>query len=219
MWFVFYIYEFCRIIVLAQPPKLYVGSACNKSSSGIPCRIINSLCMNDVCVCADLHRPSNDGLTCVSDSVESGILHLVTIWLWLDSLTLDEPCAFNDDCHGLGQYCSLKGKCQCSATHVRIDGGCKNGKRELTTRLQFPITVIHPGQRGCDDSRQCSQSYPGSLCQRRVCECPDDLVVDGQTCVMMKKKKMRHKTKEWHGDFCKFFFSKFYLKMVNICLI
>lgn len=45
------------------------------------------------------------------------------------------------------------------------------------------ISVIYPGQSGCEDSRQCAKGYPGAICtSQNKCQCPKGFKAKAFSC-------------------------------------
>ncbi|VDO29970.1 unnamed protein product [Brugia timori] len=90
------------------------------------------------------------------------------------SKTLASKCKTSDECTGKGEYCNRdSGKCWCLSTHFVLGGKCK--------------PVIYPGQKGCEDSRQCAKGYPGAICSQNKCHCPKGFKAKAFSCFKNKR--------------------------------
>uniref|UniRef100_A0A914VG41 EGF-like domain-containing protein n=1 Tax=Plectus sambesii TaxID=2011161 RepID=A0A914VG41_9BILA len=142
------------VVVHAAVDKIgTLGGPCNTIATSVPCRVVHTLCTDNVCRCAPTYRQENE--KCVRNGGGS---------------SLGRPCASTTDCSGEGEYCSSYARCMCMSTHIELNSLCR--------------PVIYPGQSGCEDGRQCAKAFPGATCNKeRVCQCPDGLTAEGQTCV------------------------------------
>uniref|UniRef100_A0A915Q2C2 EGF-like domain-containing protein n=1 Tax=Setaria digitata TaxID=48799 RepID=A0A915Q2C2_9BILA len=100
------------------------------------------------------------------------------------SLTLGSKCRTSAECTGKGEYCNRSnGKCRCLSNHLVLGGKCK--------------PVIYPGQSGCEDSRQCSKAYPGTICtSQKKCQCPKGFRAKAFSCFRSKPYVMQRKRSE-----------------------
>ncbi|MFH4974225.1 hypothetical protein AB6A40_000934 [Gnathostoma spinigerum] len=103
----------------------------------------------------------------------------------------DEGCEYSEQCSAVerGAYCFNR-RCRCMLGMIASAAKCVYPSERCTSNGYVWIQetdeckpIIPPGMPGCGYNLQCSAAFDGAKCSKQMCQCPNELVPSGNTCI------------------------------------